>query len=65
MVVIKEIPECDINWNKDGLMMMLHFKHPRHALSKLKHEWEILPNEVVSQLLDYVQRINNKVFRIE
>ena len=65
MVIVKEIPECNINWNKDGLMMMLHFKHPRHALSKLKHEWEILPDEVVSQLLDYVQRINNKVFRVD
>lgn len=65
MAVIKEIPECNINWNKDGLMMMLHFKHPRHALTKLKYEWEILPDEVVTQLLDYVHRINNNVFGVD
>ena len=65
MAIVKEIPECNINWNKDGLLMMLHFKHPRHALSKLKHEWEILPDEVVAQLLDYVHSINNNVFRVD
>lgn len=65
MIEKKEIPECNINWNKDGLLMMLHFKHPRHALTKLKYEWEILPEEVVTQLLDYVHRINNNVFRVD
>ena len=65
MAEVKEIPECNINWNRDGLKIVMHFKHPRHALTKLKHEWEILPDEVVAQLLDYIHSINNNVFRVD
>ena len=65
MVEVKEIPECNINWNKDGLKIVMHFRHPRHTLTKLKHEWEILPDEVISKLLDYVHCINNKWLKVD
>ena len=65
MAVVEEIPECNINWNSDGLQIKMIFWHPRHALTKLKDEWEILPDEVVSKLLDYIHSINNKWLKVD